>query len=99
MRPFTAHSKSGTKLEKKIIFEYYAPQAEKVQLAGDFNSWDPSQTLLKKDRDGRWKATLTLPAGRYEYRFLIDGGWQNDQKPVECVPNPFGTWNCVLEIS
>ena len=99
MGPTAAHSKSSTKPEKKVIFEYYAPSAEKVQVAGDFNHWVPSKTPLKKERDGKWKVVLTLPAGRYQYRFLVDGNWQNDQKPAECVPNPFGTWNCVVEIS
>ena len=97
MNPVT-NSKSSTKLEKKIVFEYYAPSADAVQLAGDFNSWDPSRTSLKKERDGKWKVTLTLPAGRYQYRFLVDGNWQNDQRPVECIPNAFGSWNCVLEV-
>ena len=83
--------------KKKIEFEFFAPEAKQVQLAGDFNSWDPQKTPLKKDRDGKWRASLSLPSGRYEYRFFVDGGWQNDQRPVECVPNAFGTWNCVLE--
>lgn len=86
-------------MERKVVFEFYAPQAEKVELAGSFNNWQPQQTPLKKDRSGKWKAELYLPAGRHEYRFLVDGTWQNDQKPVECIPNPFGSWNCVLKIA
>ena len=91
--------KSDAKLEKKITFEYYAPSAGKVQLAGDFNGWKPAKTPLKKEKDGKWKVTLSLKTGHYQYRFWVDGDWQNDQKPVECAPNPFGTWNCVLKIS
>lgn len=90
---------AGKKIaEKKVVFEYFAPQAEKVELAGSFNEWKPSKNPLKKDREGKWKAEIYLGPGRYEYRYWVDGNWQNDQKPVECVPNPFGTWNCVLEI-
>ena len=88
--------KSG--VQKKVVFEYFAPQAEKVALAGTFNDWKPTKTPLKKDREGKWKVEIFLGPGRYEYRYWIDGNWQNDQKTVECVPNPFGTWNCVLEI-
>lgn len=88
----------GSKSSQKIIFEYYAPQAKKVELAGTFNDWNSSKTPLKKDKEGKWKVSLTLPPGRYEYRYFVDGVWQNDQRPVECVPNPFGTWNCVLQI-
>jgi 1,4-alpha-glucan branching enzyme len=86
------------KPEKKIVFEYFAPQAEKVELAACFNQWEPAHTPLKMERHGKWKVTVALPPGRYEYRFRVDGNWQNDQRPVECVPNPFGSWNCILEI-
>lgn len=87
------------KLETKVDFEYYAPQSKKVQLAGSFNGWKPAETPLKKERDGKWKLSLNLPPGRYEYRYFVDGDWQNDQRPVECVPNAFGSWNCVVEVS
>jgi len=84
---------------KAVVFEFYAPQAKRVQLAGSFNSWDPATTPLRRSRDGKWKAALKLPPGRYEYRFWVDGHWHNDPSRLECVPNPFGTWNCVIEIA
>lgn len=89
---------TSTSTRRKIDLEFYAPRANEVQLAGDFNGWDPSKTPLRKDREGRWRVSLSLPNGRYQYRFLVDGQWQNDQRPVECVPNAFGSWNCVLEV-
>ena len=98
MVPGISKSKTKKKLEKKIRFEYFAPQAERVALGGDFNQWDPSKTPLAKDAEGKWKVEINLPSGRYEYRYQVDGNWQNEQKPVECVPNPFGSWNCVVEI-
>ncbi len=82
----------------KIQFEYFAPQAKQVQLGGTFNNWDPAKTPLKKDREGRWKASLELPAGSYEYRYFVDSDWQNDPRTVKCIPNAFGSWNCVLEV-
>ena len=85
--------------EQKVFFEYFAPQAKKVELAGTFNQWNPGRTPLLKDKDGKWKTTLNLPPGRYEYRYLVDGSWENDQRPMECVPNAFGSWNCVVQIS
>ena len=91
-------SKSKASAGKKIMFEYYAPQAKKVELAGTFNGWNASKNPLKKDKQGKWKGELALSSGRYEYRYWVDGNWQNDQRPVECVPNPYGTWNCVLQI-
>jgi len=85
--------------EKTLDFKFYAPQAKKVELGGDFNGWKASKTPLKKDATGNWKVSLKLKAGRYQYRYLVDGVWQNAQEPVECVPNSFGSWNCVAEVS
>ncbi len=86
------------KLEKKVEFEYFAPQAAQVSLAGSFNHWNPEEASLKKNGNGKWKVSLSLPPGRFEYRYLVDGSWENDQRPSECVPNAFGSWNCVVEV-
>lgn len=91
-------SKSGRNLGKKVSFEYYAPLARRVCLAGTFNQWNHEVYPLKKDRSGKWTTALTLPPGRYEYRYFVDGAWENDQRPVECVPNAFGSWNCVITV-
>ena len=91
--------KSTPKTEKEVVFEFYAPAAEDVRLAGTFNSWDPSKHRLRKESNGRWHLTLKLKSGRYEYRYLVDGNWENDQRPVGCVPNAFGSWNCVVEVA
>jgi len=81
--------------EKKVQFEYCAPDAREVFLAGDFNNWDTYTSPLKKDRKGIWKANLSLMPGRYEYRFFSDGNWENDPSCSCCVPNEFGSENCV----
>jgi 1,4-alpha-glucan branching enzyme len=92
-------SRTDGKAAKEVPFEFYAPNATDVRIAGTFNNWDTSKNLLRKDREGRWRLTLKLKPGQYEYRYLVDGNWENDQRPVGCIPNAFGTWNCVLEIS
>lgn len=46
--------------------------------------------------NGRWVKELTLPPGRYEYRFVIDGQWVDDPKATEFVSNPHGGQNAVL---
>ena len=91
-------SKAMKKLKRKVIFEYYAPMARRVHVAGTFNNWNLEACALRKDRSGKWKTALSLPPGRYEYRYLVDGIWENDQRPVECVPNAFGSWNCVVTV-
>ena len=99
--PYSSESKSKLtrKLDsKKVAFEYYAPQARQAWLAGTFNDWREDEFQLKKDRSGKWRLELELAPGRYEYRYLVDGVWENDQRPVECVPNTFGSWNCVVTV-
>jgi len=59
----------------KTQFEFLAPEAGEVYLAGDFNNWDPQSTPLKKDKKGIWKISLPLKPGRYEYRYFIDDNW------------------------
>lgn len=80
----------------KIGFEFFAPESKKVEVAGSFSDWKPLS--LKKMSEGKWIASLDLKPGKYEYRYLVDEIWQNDQRPCECVPNNFGTWNCVAEV-
>jgi 1,4-alpha-glucan branching enzyme len=50
---------------------------------------------MKKDKKGVWKAAVSLKPGKYEYRFLVDGNWENDPSCTGCVSNEFGSKNCV----
>ena len=84
---------------KKVRFNLYAPEAERVFLAGDFNSWDVANLPMKKDNKGTWEASFTLPPGRYEYRFWVDEIWHDDPNAQERVENTFGSQNCVRIMS
>lgn len=79
----------------KIQFVFCAPVAQKVSLGGSFNNWDTLAHPMKNDKKGIWKVTVNLKPGRYEYRFLVDGKWENDPSCTECVLNDFGSMNCV----
>jgi 1,4-alpha-glucan branching enzyme len=72
-----------------------APQAQRVSIAGDFNQWNPSSHPLQRDIKGTWRISLDLKPGKYEYRFLLDGEWQNDPNCDSFVENPFSTSNCL----
>jgi len=90
--------KSETKKPKMVNFALSAPEAKNVSLTGDFNSWDIHSHTLKKNFKGTWEININLNPGRYEYRFLVDGEWRNDPNCTTCVPNPFGTKNCILTL-
>jgi 1,4-alpha-glucan branching enzyme len=85
-------TKTGT-----VQFACKAPDgAAQVCLAGSFNKWTPAP--MRKQKDGFFAATLILPAGLYEYKFVIDGTWITDPDHGERATNPFGTMNSVLVV-
>jgi len=81
-----------------IELKLSAPNARSVFVAGSFNGWDRQRTPLRKDSGGVWRAFLPLSPGRYEYRFIVDGHWQEDPGARESVPNPHGERNSVLVV-
>ena len=84
---------------KKVRFNFFAPEAERAFLAGNFNNWDVDKLPMKKAKKGTWEVSFALPPGRHEYRFWVDGVWQDDPNSKERVENPFGSQNCVRIIS
>ncbi len=89
-------TENNEKKLKKIKFSLDVPEAQSVFVTGDFNDWDPKSQPLKKHSKKTWKVSVYLMPGRYEYRFLVDGRWQNDPKCTSYVSNTFGGENCVL---
>ncbi|MBN2316660.1 MAG: AAA family ATPase [Sedimentisphaerales bacterium] len=82
-----------------VVFVTLYPRAECVQVAGDFNNWKPEDSPLHKvGESGVWQTQMKLPAGRYRYRLVVDGQWQQDPYNEWTELNPFGGYNSVLEI-
>lgn len=58
----------------EYTFRVWAPKAEKVFVAGDFNSWDESLPMEKDAESGVWTATLisakNLEENRYKYKVV-----------------------------
>lgn len=81
----------------KITLE--APDATEVFLLGDFNKWSPKTHRMRQEYNGTWSKILMLPAGRYEYKFLVDGEWQEDPEASLACVNCFGSRNSVMLVS
>jgi len=91
---------SAQKMPKqKVTFSLLAPDAHSVQLAGDFTGWQEAPLELKRQRDGIWKATISLEPGKHQYRLLVDGQWQDDPNCATHLPNDFGGQNCVCVVN
>jgi 1,4-alpha-glucan branching enzyme len=84
--------------EQAVEFSYYAPAANKVCLAGMFNSWKTDSLPMKKGKDGTWKISIKLQTGRHEYKYFVDGAWAQNVPCSDKVPNPFGTYNCIMGV-
>lgn len=84
--------------ESSVSFVFYNGTAGQVFLAGTFNGWEPAGTAMQRGTDGIWRADLVLKPGTYEYRFVVDGVWQEDPISERFVANPFGGLNSVLVV-
>lgn len=68
-----------------------AQGAQKITIAGDFNSWSSTETPLSTNKKGDFSVKLTLEAGKeYQFRYLLDGKrWENDWNADKYIPAPF----------
>jgi 1,4-alpha-glucan branching enzyme len=89
--------KKYTKDRKTCKVTFFVPKeaaqsAQKVTVAGDFNNWDNTATPLKRDKNGNFKVTLELEAGReYQFKYVIDGvTWENDWQADKYVTAGIG---------
>jgi 1,4-alpha-glucan branching enzyme len=80
------------------VFSLVAPQAKNVYVAGDFNNWQLDEACRLKQHNGTWTTKIPLKLGRYRYRFVVDGKWQEDPQNKQTEKNPFGELDSLIEI-
>ena len=79
--PVGAKNVDAQSLEPKTVngittFAYQGNQdTKKVNLAGEMNGWDPESLVLEKGENNLFSKSLNLSAGKYQYKFIIDGNW------------------------
>lgn len=64
-----------------------AAGASKVYLVGEFNSWNPTATPMKKDPAGSFSVKKQLDTNKeFQFRYCLDGNiWINDWKADKYV--------------
>jgi len=83
-----------------VMFVTLYPHAETVAIAGDFNNWQPEQTDMEKvGQSGVWQTKINLNPGKYSYRLVVDGQWQQDPYNEMVESNPFGEHNSIVEVN
>lgn len=86
-------------IKDAVVFVTLYPRAKSVQIAGDFNNWQPTTTPMRRVGDsGVWQTEMRLPQGKYRYRLVVDGQWQQDPYNERTEMNPFGEFNSVVEV-
>lgn len=91
--------KTKSKRQPQVVqIKFHREQAQAVFIAGTFNDWHPTVTPMISLGDGKWAKELSLPPGRYEYRFVVDGEWTSDPAATDYVPNSHGSSNSVLVV-
>jgi 1,4-alpha-glucan branching enzyme len=90
----------GAPGHRSVTFRFHAAPDAEVLLAGTFNGWEPSAYPLEPGTPERelHQATLVLPPGRHEYKFVVNGAWQADPDCPECAVNAFGSLNSVIHV-
>jgi cyclomaltodextrinase len=71
-----------------------------ISLAGQFNDWTAGKTPMSDpDGDGTYTATLLLPAGSYQYKFVVDGTWTPDKAGQDAeADDGFGGKNSIVNV-
>ena len=94
------HKAGGEKpLARKVTFQVKADPESEVFVAGSFNAWKPGEKKLRQNGSGMYSITMTLPSGRHEYKFLINGVWQVDPQCPNWAANSYGSLNSVVEVA
>lgn len=81
-----------------VSFYVKREDAQKVELVGEWNNWEPEP--MKRKKDGTFWISKKLRSGRsYRFKYLIDGHvWENEPEADQMVPNPFGTTDSLIEL-
>ena len=95
----SAASVTPAKTQRAVRFEFVAPDARDVLIAGSFDNWNTTGLPMVRLENGTWVKELTLEPGTYEYLFIVDGVWTPDPSAPASVPNPYGGINSCVTVT
>jgi len=83
-----------------VTFALRAPRVSSVAVVGDFNSWDPRATPMRRQGQGDvWTARVDLSAGLHSYAYVIDGAqWEPDPGAPLSAEAPFGKRSSIIVV-
>jgi enterochelin esterase-like enzyme len=67
---------------------------KQVRIAGDFNGWQPDDTLIRIKGTHLWFKRMTFPpTARLDYKIVVDGKWIEDPLNPSTIRGGFGDNN------
>ncbi|WP_420315864.1 alpha-amylase family glycosyl hydrolase [Ekhidna sp.] len=88
------------KRTKKTMYSFLFPSKgseKKVMIKGEFNAWNPNNTVLEK-KGNSFTTYEMLSPGTYQYLYVVDGKEFRDPHNPDSISNGMGGWNSVIEI-
>ncbi|MFH1508524.1 MAG: AAA family ATPase [Candidatus Omnitrophota bacterium] len=83
----------------EMVFSLKNSAAKEVHLVGDFNDWKVNEdSRMEQSAEGSWGKKIDLVAGRYRYKFVVDGDWVEDPNNPNTTVNPYGQKDSLIEV-
>lgn len=91
---------SPRKVANGILFTLNAPHNAQVLVVGDFNAWSEEHGEMTYVQEEQvWKRYVSLPPGKYHYKFIVNGEWLSDPANPHEGENAFGGKNSVIQVN
>lgn len=68
-----------------VVFKLRHPRARCVCIAGSFNGWNPTATIMARAGRRQWVRALFLPPGHYDFTLVVDGQFVSAPATVKSV--------------
>ena len=95
----SAFAENTRAMAQRVALTLRRPDAARVHVVGDFNGWRISDGgVLQRNTNGQWATELHLRPGRYRYKFVVDGSWQEDPANPQQETNIFGSVDSILTV-
>ncbi|SPD73027.1 hypothetical protein PITCH_A1640037 [uncultured Desulfobacterium sp.] len=63
------------------------------------HNWERTDdSTMERMEDSTWTKTISLLPGAYQYKFVLDDVWIEDQNNTNKIDNPFGGRNSIIEL-
>ena len=83
-----------------VLFVQPGSIGKRIEIAGDFNGWDPSGTKMSLNEAlGVYELHLKMVPGDYSYKLVVDGQWVLDAYNPDLVDNGMGGRNNRFKLS